>query len=128
VQAGGDADFYRRRGLRVAGELQLGRVGEGGRVALVGPDLADGQPAGDADVVAGFARHAHIHHFRRRRRQLQSLGLGLGLRGSLGRRLLGLLERRRLLLGRGLLGGLLVRRRNRGILRRLRADECRRPQ
>ena len=45
-----------------------------GRVALVGPDLADGQPTGDSDVVAGFARHAHVHHFGRGGRQLQAPG------------------------------------------------------
>ena len=95
-----------------------------GRMALVGIVVADGQPAGESDVVAGFAGHADVRLFGRSGRQIQTLGLGWS--GGFGVwLLLGLLGCSRRLLGRGLLGGLLVS--GGGILRRLCADQCRRP-
>ena len=96
-----------------------------GCVALIGEGMADGQPAGESDIPASLARHADVAFFGRGGRQFQAAGLGLDEWWSRGR----LLGRCRLLLGRGLLSrGLLVRGRGRGILRRLRVDEYRRPK
>jgi hypothetical protein len=87
--------------------------------------LANRQPTRNSDIPTRLARHADVPFFGRRRRQFQAAGLGLN-GGVLGGRLLG---RCRLLLGRSLLSrGLLVRRRGRGVLRRLRMDEYRRPK
>ena len=99
VQAGGDADFHSGGGFHFSGELQIGRIGETGRMALVGIVVADGQPTAESDVVAGFAGHAHVRLFGRSRRQIQTPRLGRS--GGFGvRLLLGLLGcSRRLLAG-----------------------------
>ena len=98
-KSGGDAEFDTGRDPHLSGELQLGKIGEIGRVSLVGKVGADGQPAGDADVVTGFAGHAHVGLFGRRRRQVHTPGLGLNS-GGIGRRWWSLLGRgRRLLRG-----------------------------
>ena len=103
----------------------LESAGEIGGAAFVGESVADGQPARKADIPTSLARHADVPFFGRRRRQFQAAGLRLRRWWSRG----GLLGRCRLLLGRGLRSrGLLVRRRGRGILRRLRMDEYRRPK